>query len=122
MKFSQLVASVSMCGLAMLATASAAEFANMSSLLSRGSDYDKKDVIVSGYVCDNKDSANGLFLTLEDCEFANYGNAIRISVAGKTGVRKRGLIHLRGVFSRQADIVKTDDPYRWGELSVLIVY
>lgn len=110
-------------GLTMIfaATLNAADFVNMSKLLSSGEEVDEKEIIVSGYICDVSDSANGLFLTLDDCRFSNYDNAIRLSnfKSAKTG---DALVRVRGKFNSLNDVVKTDDPYIWGQLSVTMEY
>ena len=102
--------------------ANAAEFANMSALLARGTDFNRKEIVVTGYRCKKADSKDGLFLSPSDCEFSNNENAVRVSFDSRMKAPKHGLIRVRGLFIYDANVIKTDDPYRWGELQVIEVY
>lgn len=90
---------------------------NMSKLLSLGSSFDGKRIIVTGYMCGNTDSVSGLFLTMDDCESGNSDNAVRIN-SKRASRHCQGITQLVGSFSYKENTFKIDEQYQWGEINV----
>lgn len=99
----------------------ATEFVNMTKILANGERYDGRVVQFSGYVCERTDSREGIFLTKDDCEAANYDNGVRMNRNGFE-LPCAGLVRVQGSFKFNDQVVGTDDPYSWGELELLYVY
>lgn len=90
---------------------------NIVKLLGDGKEYAGREVVFFGYVCSNEDSAVGVFLTLQDCHYSNYGNGLKINRPPAKEICN-GLARLQGIFRYDSNSIPLDDPYTWGEVEV----
>lgn len=86
------------------------------SLLSSPSQYEGLNVIVTGYLCRAETTQLGLFLTLADCEAANYANAIGVTEPSKALPNLPALLVVEGRFEDRSGRIFVDEAFVWGQI------
>lgn len=94
----------------------AAERVNLIALLAGGAEFEGKEIYVSGYVCEEPGSRNGLFLTMADCRDSNTDNAILVVPLGEVLAKREGRLTVQGVYSRD-DTIATGNNQPWGKIT-----